>query len=115
MQAMDRTEYIDHLSERGRDSSEIASTVCRNIGFAAGIACWAFRDNISQYAMAWHVTRQVSNFAIEEPPLPPNAMLAIRRRLSRSLDSLFLAKLAVLFSVYILIGLEVVRRTNGFK
>jgi hypothetical protein len=137
MQAMDRTEYIDHLSERGRDSSEIASTVCRNIGFAAGIACWAFRDNnftfpsiillalvclcifflldISQYAMAWHVTRQVFNFAIEEPPLPPNAMLAIRRRLSRSLDSLFLAKLAVLFSVYILIGLEVVRRTTGFK
>ena len=137
MQPMDRTEYIDHLTERGRELSEITSTVCRNIGFAAGIACWAFRDNnftfpslillalaclclfflldITQYAMAWHVSRQVFNFAIEKPPFPPDAMLAIRRRLSRSLDSLFLTKLAVLFAVYILIGLEVIRRTNGFK
>jgi len=89
---MDRTEYIDHLSERGRDSSEIASTVCRNIGFAAGIACWAFRDNnftfpsiillalvclcifflldISQYAMAWHVTRQLARSVTPDPDRP---------------------------------------------
>lgn len=132
---MDRNEYIDHLSERGRKESETASTVCRSIGFAAGVTCWAFRDgsflfpsiilsaliclclffllDITQYALSWRVSRQLFDLAIEEPPLPPKAMLAARRRLSRNLDRLFLIKLAVLFSVYILIGLEIVRRMTS--
>lgn len=129
---MDRSEYIDHLSERGREESQTASTVCRSIGFAAGVACWAFRDggflfpsiilsaliclclffllDIAQYAWSWYVARQLFDLAIEEPPLPPKAMLAARRRLSRNLDRLFLSKLVVLFGTYTLIGLEIVRR-----
>jgi hypothetical protein len=129
---MERSDYIDHLSDRGRQEAETASTVCRSIGFAAGVACWAFRDSrflfpsiilsaliclclfflfdIAQYALSWRVSRQLFDLAIEEPPLPPKAMLAARRRLSRNLDRFFLSKLVVLFSAYILIGLEIVRR-----